>query len=452
MTRFVDLPPELRVQIASYLSSKDLAALARVNKGQVTVARERLYHSVEMNQPDEGHRLMSLLRTLFAHPELLQQIRSISLAIVDSFLQCDKDTTVDDILKHWLYFDMDDSFWCPEYRDVRENLCVALKQHGVDPDENYKWFHSIQQWCAVPFYGALLAVLPNLERVALSCYDKSIEHEIRPATKYDYMLNKLLGNFEQGPIELPPSVIQLFKVKGLDFEAGYLSPKLMQIFDPLSLKLGSQTAIDTFASPPWLGQMTRLDVCIRITYLIVVDLYSNINKESIRAFSSLKHVVLRLEPPAQYSHQKQYPQCLELALADVEAGSARTLETLSILPLGTTRNTLFHNMNWIPDFPNFVQLRSLTFIHGPRMISFKDTLPASLDELSLLCTSSLGNVEIDDLVHHKITFGNLRRLNLDFQREYDADPESACWDKLTEVKVDVCIRVRQHTLLRWIPA
>ena len=453
MARFVDLPPELRVQIVSYLSPKDLAALARVNKGQVTVARERLYLSVEMNQPDEGHRLMSLLRTLFAHPELLQQIRSISLPIVDCILPYDKDTLVNDILLENGDSNLDDSLWCPQYQDARRNLCAALKQCGVDPDENRDWFRSLEEWYAVAFYGALLAVLPNLERVALSCYVKPYKARLRPATKHDDISNKMLGrNFRQGTTKLSPSVAQLVKVKELDFGVGHLSWNLIRIFDPLSLKLTSPTEMRLFMALPCLSRLNHIDVPINLADLFQNDQYGRDFSRSILAISNLKHIMLRLAPPGPYCHPQQYPACVASALADVEAGSASTLETLGILPHDTTRNTFFHNMLWIPNFSNFIRLRSLTSIHRPGIMGFKDTLPAILKELCLLCTASLGNVEIDDLVRHKLTFGNLQRLNVHFQNEYDANIESTGWDKFAKVKVDVCIHMRQHTLLRWIPA
>jgi len=83
MARFADLPTELELQIASHLSSKDLASYARIGKVQAKVAREHLYSAPTIEQPDEGHRLMMLLRTLFARPQLINSIHSLSLAIVN---------------------------------------------------------------------------------------------------------------------------------------------------------------------------------------------------------------------------------------------------------------------------------------------------------------------------------------------------------------------------------
>ncbi|KAI4677515.1 uncharacterized protein J4E84_009202, partial [Alternaria hordeiaustralica] len=54
MARFADLPTELELQIASHLSSKDLASYARIGKVQAKVAREHLYSAPTIEQPMRG--------------------------------------------------------------------------------------------------------------------------------------------------------------------------------------------------------------------------------------------------------------------------------------------------------------------------------------------------------------------------------------------------------------
>jgi len=84
MKQCSDIPVELKLHVASYLSSNDLAALGRVDKEHIHIARDLLFQAPEIGQCDEGHRILCFLRTVFARSELLHQVRSLSI----SFVRC----------------------------------------------------------------------------------------------------------------------------------------------------------------------------------------------------------------------------------------------------------------------------------------------------------------------------------------------------------------------------
>jgi hypothetical protein len=130
MVRFSDLPTELELQGGPYPSLRDLAIYALVERRQSMVTREHRYKAPEILQPDEWRRLMLLLRTLFARPALMQEIRSLSLAIVDCSMSYNAHSISDESEKYrrryWSY--PSSHFWCLEHRDVQQRL-IKLSSH-----------------------------------------------------------------------------------------------------------------------------------------------------------------------------------------------------------------------------------------------------------------------------------------------------------------------------------
>ncbi|KAF1849167.1 uncharacterized protein K460DRAFT_365078 [Cucurbitaria berberidis CBS 394.84] len=469
MSNYDDLPSELKRQVAFYLSSKDLAALSCVNKSQAAVAQDQLYYAPEILKPDEGYRLMLLLRTLFARPQLMQKTHSLSIAVVDCSMPFGPESSLKVTEEHRHFWDdSEDSPWCPDYHDIQAKLIHQLSKHGVTELSNPEWIQKIQKWYTAPFYGGLLTILPNLEHLSLSCYVKPVTEpviaqirrwglgspfsndikRVRPPCRIaegrnDGFPNNLFGLSKDE--DLDSTVSQHFKLKMLDLVSGYLSRPFWQFYGLQCIKLSSQSAIACGPFP------TRLEICLTHGFndwsLAELGLY-------LRSGSLLKHIKIRFEPlPDEKGgiHPNVRFWHFSNLLKTMEA-SASTLETLALVPTDYAKMDIFRYIDQDLCFWRFTQLRKLTLPSQWSSQSKVGKLPPNIEELKLLFTHPMASQLADDIVNHKLEFGKLCRLDLVFQGESDVAVEESFWAKFKDNRISVYVWVREHSLFAARPA
>lgn len=88
-----DLPTEMRLEVGSYLSAAhDLFALAVTHSHLAVIALDKFYQHADLAHPRVVHRIMSMLRCLFAEPAALERITSFSIAVVTRTIPFDGDS------------------------------------------------------------------------------------------------------------------------------------------------------------------------------------------------------------------------------------------------------------------------------------------------------------------------------------------------------------------------
>ncbi|KAI4945112.1 hypothetical protein J4E91_008089 [Alternaria rosae] len=468
MARLTDLPTELELQIASHLSSKDLASYARIGKVQAKVAREHLYSAPTILQPDEGHRLMMLLRTLFARPELINSIYSISLAIVNCTMPFDTSSTADEAEAKRIDWDKTrdlpalevdkiiDSPHCLEYKDVQEQLVFRLKQiMGTHESELY-WLPHIVRWHTTALYGGLLRILPNLERLELGCYTNLHEGTYLPTDVTDQKFSERLFATTTwynnvAPVRFP-LLNELHVNCGLLINSTHLLPNLRTLsvgeladlphHDVPSLvrihHLSACTSLSQGENPNWaMPRLYRHDGAMSE----VQDINLRFRIRTVRSIGG---------GPVQYGGIRSFARMLERLRV-----SKLVLETLSVEPIDHSEllhcRFPFNPAGLVSDFSMFIRLRELTLPFRPSTDTLEGKLPPSLEKLSLLCTSAVSPNSVEHISQHRFKYGVFSRLDLLLLSEADVDIDHEAWDTFKKAGVAVYIWVRQSALLREMP-
>jgi len=462
MARFADLPTELELQIASHLSSKDLASYARIGKVQAKVAREHLYSAPTIEQPDEGHRLMMLLRTLFARPQLINSIHSLSLAIVNCTMPFGLGSTAEeaeatridwDTTKIARFVEVDrivGSPHCLGYKDVYEQLVFRLKKVMGNHDSERYWFSHIVRWRSAALYGGLLRILPNLERLELECYTKLHEGIYLPTDETDRKFSESLfpsTPWRIGPVRFP-MLSELHVKCGLLINSTHLLPNLR------TLKIGELADLPHTEFPS-LVRMHHLSACASLLQGESPDwamprLY-HLHGEMLK----VQNFNLRFRARTIRSiggGPVRYGGILSLAgILERLHVSKSVLETLSVEPID--HSELLHCRfpvnpdGLISDFSMFTSLRELTLPFRPSTDTLEGKLPPSLEKLSLLCTSAVSPTSVEHTLQHRLKYGIFSRLDLSLLSEADVDINHEAWDTFKKAGVAVYIWVRQSVLL-----
>ena len=466
MACFADLPTELELRIASYLSSKDLASYARIGKVQAKVAREHLYFAPTIEQPDEGHRLMMLLRTLFARPELLKSIHSISLAVVNCTMPFDIGSTAGeaeakridwDTTRNARYIEVDrivDSPYCLEYKDVYEQLVFRLKKVMGNHDSERYWFSHIVQWRSAALYGGLLRILPNLGRLELACYTKLHEGIYLPTDERDPKFSQRLfasTPWRTGSVRFP--LLSELHVKcGLLINSTHLLPNLRtlragELADVPQHNVPSQVRLHHLSACVSLWR--RKDTCWATPQIYHLDGGAMLEVQNINLrFRTL--AVGSIEGPFRYGPISSLAQILERLHVSKSA-----LETLSVEPID--HSELLHCRfpvnpdGLVSDFSMFTHLRELTLPFRPSTDTLEDKLPPSLEKLSLLCTRAVSPTSVEHTLQHRLKYGSFSRLDLFLLSEAHVNINHKAWGTFRKAGVAVYIWVRQSVLLCEMP-
>jgi hypothetical protein len=178
MKQYRDMPAELRLHVASYLRSVDLVALAHVDKAYIAIARELLYQAPEIGHRDQGHCILSFLRTVFARPDLMQLVRSLPISFKRGTVPFRPSSGADDaeeLVAEMIGFrtaKLDGS----QHRTTRDELMKRLCKL-IDSPETYDEisFQRLKRWQTSAFYSGLIVLLPNLEKLSLSAYPYSAD-------------------------------------------------------------------------------------------------------------------------------------------------------------------------------------------------------------------------------------------------------------------------------------
>ena len=465
MARLADLPTEVELQIAAYISSKDLVSYARVGKAQAKVAREHLYYAPMIQQPDEGHRLIMLLRTLFAQPQRLNSIRSISLAVVNCTVPSDIISTADEAEAERIDWDMTsgrpdivvdkvlDSPHCLEYRDIQEQLVFRLKRiMGTHVSEQH-WFSDVVRWRSAALYGGLLRLLPNLERLELECYTKPhggtyLSPDLTDVTFTRRLLGITPWHDDVDPVRFP-TLSELYVKSGLMLNSTQLLPNLR------TLRLGELTDLPHYDHPS-LVHIQHLDACIFLwqgespTWSFArlyrkdddMSRVRNVNlrfrTQTVRGFCTFNYGIQSL---AQLLDRLLVPKAV--------------LETLSVEPIDHSELSHCrypsHTEGLISDFSTFVHLRQLTLPFRPPTDTLEGKLPPLLEKLGLICTSGVHPTSVEHILQHRLDHGTFSRLDLFLLSEADVDINHEAWNPFKKAGVAVYIWVRQFTLLRGMP-
>lgn len=166
------LPDELWHEVASHLEFEDQVSLSKTNKQLACIANRLLYKAPKIEKPDHSARLMSMMGTVLEHPELLEWMQSLTIAVTECqvpSMQELKEGKPEE--KKLGPGGKDIRQRSPEYKAIREKLMVRLKERGITQETHPAWLGSIQSWSVPAFFGGLLVLLPNLKHLGLSCYE-----------------------------------------------------------------------------------------------------------------------------------------------------------------------------------------------------------------------------------------------------------------------------------------
>lgn len=452
MGTYKGLPTELQVQIASYLSSRDLAALARVNRSQVTIVREHLYHAPEILKPDEGHHLMALLRTLFARPQLIDKIRSLTLSVVDCTMPFNPGSlgaNSEESFSHW--DKSDNSLWCPEYQSIQEKLLHRLSERSTTSQENLNWMQNVHRWGTSSFYSGLLVLLPNLERVSISCYFKPVGGQYRVASPRFH--RRVFG---RSPYDyLDSTSQQQMQLKELRVEAGLLNRSMLEIPRIHRLSLGSQAEVASALGANELRHITHFEATFSFAAVNSLGWPFLYARALIHSMFMLKKVKLQVESPSDKRPDDSRDSLIKqlfTILGSLDL-SMSTLETLVVVPAERRRIDNFKNLDPLPDLRRFNCLRKLTLPFRLSVDTLKYKLSPSIEELDLHLSSTgpANSSVLEDIAHHKLEFGKLRRLDLFIWNEGDIVWSESRWGNLKKSGVATYIWIREHTLLYAMP-
>lgn len=214
------LPNELWTEVASYLDPKDQVSLSQTNKQLACIVNRLLYKAPKLEHPDHGDHLMSLLRTLFQHPELLEQMQSLTIAITNCqvpSIQEQKEGSAHQ--KRLGPGGKDIRRRSPEYQAIRENLVSRLKERGITQETHPAWLGSIQSWILPAFFGGLLMLLPNLKHLGMSCHIDEENKNFRPSK--GGMTEMFFGKKGLAPANY--DFLQHLKIESLDFTGHFTS-------------------------------------------------------------------------------------------------------------------------------------------------------------------------------------------------------------------------------------
>ncbi|KAH7361133.1 hypothetical protein BKA66DRAFT_573672 [Pyrenochaeta sp. MPI-SDFR-AT-0127] len=455
MGNYSGLPTELKIQISSYLPCFDLANLACVCKSHTIIAREHLYQAPEILQPDEGHRLIALLRTLFTQPHLIHKIRSLSISVIDCSVPFNAESSVDEMKECFIDQDEhDDTRWCPEYQAVQRELLHRLSEYGATAHSDLPWVQNIHNWRTTSFYSGLLVLLPNLVCISSSCYIKPVGRDC--SVSVDESIDYPRRVFGRSPFDdLDLKVRQQLKLKEFRLKAGVLNRGIIQIPGVHHLALGSQAAVGAYRIDDF-RHITHLEVSISFTAVNTLTWHYIHIRTLLSTTSKLKQLKLKVEAPSDSAlcaaKELLFKRFL-MILDDLDL-SMSTLETLVIISAEQRQIELFRSLDPLPDFRKFINLRKLTLPFQPSVDSLENKLPPNIEELDLhlLCTSPIISSPLDSIVRYKIANLTLRRLNLYILHESNFVIGESIWERLKENKVATYVWVREHTLIYAMPA
>ncbi|KAF2818373.1 hypothetical protein CC86DRAFT_158546 [Ophiobolus disseminans] len=463
MTYCSDLPPELWLEIASYLPSNDLAVLARVDKAQLAIAREHLYSTPQINRPDEGHHLMSFMRTLFANPQLFAKVRSLSIGIVHCTMPFNDKCATRNMYQYYKdrpsakSDEPGSSPWCPQYHTVRKELLDRLEPHSDSDKHNLRHIPGIVDWSTAAFYGGLIEVLPNLDDLSVSCYLKTYDQpphldiQGRSGFVHSFFGLQMLKNVDAKDCSFMR--LKKFRCMGGCFSARTLPLRNLQM-----LQIGPSSEMHLFPGVNPVPHFAGLEL-----HLSSQDMLKYCNARfrlpcSKALLSKTKHARILFEDVdrtlcPQDLNSSTFPLDLFQRVVSHLEVSTTTLETLEIIPANIDRLLNDNIFSGMGSLTAFTRLAKLVFPFQNFRDELLTILPWSLQELSLLHQGPVWKSTLDDVIRHYTTRRNLRRLDLYCQRDDPVALADSTWKdfKLHSISVFVWA-ISGNMLLRGMPA
>ena len=317
MANLVSLPAELLLDIVSHLTPSSLFSLALVHRKLSPIALEKPYQNPGIEQPNDGHRLMCLVRTLLTKPGALERVQTLSIAVVDRTIPFDKNS-------HWLdaqaclkkmrprlasnvaaweetlevfettgedAADTAEPYWCADYCATRKRLVQRL-QASVPAIAylNAALLNGLIVWSQSAYYAALLALLPNLRSLTIATYDNSLQRPTETTSMlYSIPECLLLGGYrDTGALQ---------NLQHLEIVNGEVHRPWLYLPSLRSLTLGIRT--DVLARPnvsvrP--SAITKLDVSLDFGVLMhgSLDRQPEYFKDFLSAFKALADLKIHL--------------------------------------------------------------------------------------------------------------------------------------------------------------
>jgi hypothetical protein len=457
MKQYRDMPAELRLHVASYLQSIDLVALARVDKAQIAIARELLYQSPEIGQRDQGHCILSFLRTVFARPELMQQVQSLSISFKRGTVPFRPNNNTDDAeeLVAETIGSRTAKLDGSQYRTTRDELMKRLYKL-IDSPEAYGEisFQRLKRWQTSAFYSGLIVLLPNLEELSLRSYPYStdgtqsfsthdkgffalvMDGKANASICSRMKLKKircLAGHFEQNTV-VQPGLESLYVGANsyVRLSRGFLSGTITPVLTSIELFLNADEILNS-----------RREACC----------YQLFNLEPI--LPGLRRIKLLIEDMDSAKCENIPVRSYDFfgTLFDGLKLCTETLETLEILPANddrTLNNDIYCAM---PSLSRFVRLEKLVIPIRHAFDDLKTILQPTLRELTLLHPDAVRLSTLEHVTDHYTAHGKLRRFDLYCDPDDDVALSNGSWDAFKERRISVYVwAISDNRLLKGMPA
>ncbi|KAH7410156.1 hypothetical protein DE146DRAFT_644057 [Phaeosphaeria sp. MPI-PUGE-AT-0046c] len=411
------LPNELWDEVASYLDGKDLASLSQTNMQLARVASRILYKSPLIKQPDDGTRLMSLLRTLFEHPGLLNQIQSLSIPVTKCEVPCLQEQN-DDGLQRRRYGPggVDRRIRNPEYQATRQNMIERLKEKGITTDSHSDWVGSITSWSVPAIFGGLLILLPNLKHLSLSCYIRLHKNLFHPAIRPKEGFPEIFFG-RKGLIPANFNFLEQVKIESLHLNGGKFTDLFLRLPHLQRIQLGHRTNLGLMPTE------------INLTHIKMRLPLSTLSSERVRNLKplvtpSVKHISFHLPNWDQHYGPGITPatRLFDRLLRDIHdlIPDPETVETKPDL------NTVEFKEPLDPVPVVLGQFHNLETMATP-----------SLQQLCVSLITEVGNEVAEKLVLRRVKYGNQRCLKVYAKRGTPRVFDQSTWDALAAKEEEV---------------
>lgn len=442
MKQYSELPVELRLHVASYLSSIDLASLARVSKSHIPIAREKLYQAPEIGPRDEGHRVLCFLRTMFARPELIHEVRSLSISFLRGTVPTRPSNSTEDaetLVQRSPYTQMAE-LDASQYRATRNELMERLCKL-IDYPENRERtaFLRLKYWLTSAFYGGLIVVLPNLEELSLRSYAAPNLGDTWPMSYYSKNYFSLVTEGKAAR-----EICRRMKLKRINCLAGPFEhyTDVQPCLESLHVDADACFRIGDIYPSAEQPTLTNLDLGFHMDKIIEAH-----NQRRIAQLWELRPMLpglQRIKLMIVDMHTLKLPYRSSDffdTVFDALDPCAHTLETLEILPSASIHDRTFPNDVFCAmlSLSRFTRLSKLVIPFRQGFDDLDAILQPTLRELTLLHPGPVQACDLQHIVNHCIAHRNLRRFDLYCALGDDVVLEDGAWSAFKEHGISVYV-------------